>query len=136
MVPALKKRLKISVPTKVGAPAATVPSGKIRLPALPVVEAAPSPSPSQRSTGVRPPPPPPPSQPKAEPIKKEVAFAPKAKPKASPVKKPKPLHPAQANGMSMDDYKGSKSALKKLLANKHARIFAQPVDPVRDNAPK
>lgn len=141
VTPALKKRMKLSAPGKVGTPISGVPPAKIRLPAPSMPpEAAPSPTPSQRNTNVRLPPLPRPSaQPKPDALKKEVAFITpklKHKQKGSPAKKPKPLHPAQANGMSMDDYRASRSALKKTLANKHARIFAQPVDPVRDNAPK
>lgn len=71
--------------------------------------------------------------------KKGVAFvAPKAKVKIKPVdpKREKLLPQAQTGGMSTNDYRASRSALKKIQANKHARLFAQPVDPVRDNAPK
>lgn len=43
---------------------------------------------------------------------------------------------AQTAGMSLNDLRACRNALKKLRANKHALIFNQPVDPVRDNAPR
>ncbi|EAU92262.2 TATA-binding protein associated factor Taf2 [Coprinopsis cinerea okayama7 len=83
-----------------------------------------------------------------EPPKRNVAFVP---PPTTPVattskqKPPKPAKPvstkpvsvpkAQSAGMSIQDYKACKSALKKLKANKHALLFLQPVDPIRDHAP-
>jgi transcription initiation factor TFIID subunit 2 len=132
------KRLKIPLPGKapgVQSPMAT-PSGKIKIPSLPVQpEAVVSPPVSAAATAL-PPPPPSPSKPVGP--KKEVAFAtskPKSKQKVAPPKKAKPIQ-GQSGGMSANDYRASRSALKKLQVNKHARLFAQPVDPVRDNAPK
>ncbi|KAJ7610990.1 hypothetical protein FB45DRAFT_1120970 [Roridomyces roridus] len=91
----------------------------------------------------------------AEPQTKAVTFAvpavpPKAKqqPKAKPPKpngvaihataKPAPPRAApkaQAAGMSVNDLRATRSALKKLQSNKHAKIFLHPVDPLRDHAP-
>lgn len=34
------------------------------------------------------------------------------------------------------DLKASRNALKKIKSNKHAAAFLQPVDPIRDHAPK
>lgn len=51
------------------------------------------------------------------------------------LKKPKPVAQAQAAGMSSTDLTACRNALKKLLANKHAPLFTNPVDPVRDQAP-
>lgn len=51
-------------------------------------------------------------------------------------KKEKALPKAQARGMSAHDYKACRSALKRLTSNKHAALFLQPVDPIRDRAPK
>lgn len=50
----------------------------------------------------------------------------------------KPVHvpKAQSGGMPLNDLKASRNALKKLKANKHAVLFLQPVDPIRDHAPK
>jgi transcription initiation factor TFIID subunit 2 len=50
----------------------------------------------------------------------------------------KPAHvpKSQSGGMSLNDFRASRNALKKLQSNKHARIFLQPVDPIRDHAPK
>lgn len=54
----------------------------------------------------------------------------------APPKKERPLERAQANGMSLTDLKCCRTALKRLKNCKHATIFHQPVDPVRDRAPK
>ena len=62
-----------------------------------------------------------------------------AKLKGRPVKPSiKPAHTpkAQSGGMSLNDLRASRNALKKLKSNKHAALFIQPVDPIRDHAPK
>lgn len=43
---------------------------------------------------------------------------------------------AQSGGMSLNDIRACRAALKKLQAHKKAALFMQPVDPVRDRAPK
>lgn len=50
----------------------------------------------------------------------------------------KPAHvpKAQSGGMHLNDLRASRNALKKLKGNKHAALFIQPVDPIRDHAPK
>ena len=55
-------------------------------------------------------------------------------PKPEPKKKEKQLAKALANGMSTADLKACRVVLKRLNTSKHAFIFAQPVDPVRDKA--
>ena len=66
---------------------------------------------------------------------KVPAKAAKAEKKASkPVSKPGTK--AQASGMSMNDLRGCRSALAKLQTHKKAAMFLQPVDPIRDRAPK
>jgi transcription initiation factor TFIID subunit 2 len=56
---------------------------------------------------------------------------------AKPTFVPKPHVPKpQSGGMSLNDLRASRNALKKLQSNKHCRIFLQPVDPIRDHAPK
>ncbi|KAF8204343.1 hypothetical protein K438DRAFT_1716031 [Mycena galopus ATCC 62051] len=57
---------------------------------------------------------------------------------AKPNGVPKPVHAlkAQAAGMSLNDLRATRSALKKLQGHKHAKIFLYPVDPIRDHAPK
>ena len=141
------KRLKIPVPGKAtgGQSPLVAPFGKIKIPSVPVkpeTVASPPPLPMTFSSPPAPlaptlPAPLPESLKPAVP-KKGVAFAtPKlnSKQKIPPPKKAKPVQ-GQSGGMSANDYRASRSALKKLQANKHARLFAQPVDPVRDNAPK
>jgi len=64
----------------------------------------------------------------------------KAKPKARPptangVKAPQ-IPKAQSSGMSVNDLRACRNALKKLKLNKNALLFMQSVDPVRDHAPK
>lgn len=62
----------------------------------------------------------------------------KGKPKGRPPKSAKAGHTpkAQSGGMSTVDYRASRAALKKLNTNKHAKLFLQPVDPIRDHAPE
>ena len=43
---------------------------------------------------------------------------------------------AQSGGMSLNDLRASRNALKKIKSHKHAGVFNQPVDPIRDHAPK
>jgi transcription initiation factor TFIID subunit 2 len=86
-----------------------------------------------------------PPTPLAEIGKKAVVFAtpevplkaatPKGRP-AKPSTKPAHVSKAQSGGMHLNDLRASRNALKKLKANKHAALFIQPVDPIRDHAPK
>jgi transcription initiation factor TFIID subunit 2 len=43
---------------------------------------------------------------------------------------------AQSGGMASFDLKACRTALQKLKSSKHSNLFMQPVDPVRDRAPK
>lgn len=60
----------------------------------------------------------------------------KAKPKLTTVAKPAHIPKAQTGGMSMNDLRACCNALKKLKVHKSAMLSMQPVDPVRDHAPK
>ena len=51
-------------------------------------------------------------------------------------KKPPPKSKSQSSGMSVYDLGACRNALKKLQTHKRARLFLQPVDPVRDRAPE
>ena len=53
-----------------------------------------------------------------------------------PSTRPAHVSKAQSGGMHLNDLRASRNALKKLKANKHAALFIQPVDPIRDHAPK
>lgn len=55
-------------------------------------------------------------------------------PMANGVKAPQ-VPKAQSGGMSLNDLRACRNALKKLRLHKNAAIFLQPVDPVRDHAP-
>jgi transcription initiation factor TFIID subunit 2 len=86
-----------------------------------------------------------PPTPLAETGKKAVVFATPevplkaAKPQsrsAKPSTKPTHVPKAQSGGMHLNDLRASRNALKKLKVNKHAALFIQPVDPIRDHAPK
>jgi transcription initiation factor TFIID subunit 2 len=119
-----------------GAPAKVPPATattKLKLPGTPTVN-------SPRIPSIHVPP---------EPVKRGVSFAapPAPTPSSQKANKAKPSKPAssskpastpkaQTAGMSVQDYKACKSALKKLKTNKHAALFLQPVDPIRDHAPK
>jgi transcription initiation factor TFIID subunit 2 len=104
-----------TIPSKLKLPGASQPNAVPRTPGTPLMEAA----------------------------KRGVVFATPAppkplKPKGRPPKGHKPSHvpKAQSGGMSLNDLRASRNALKKLQAHKHAAIFMQPVDPIRDHAPK
>ena len=56
--------------------------------------------------------------------------------KASSKKKEKAVPKSQASGMSVQDVKACQAALKRLNSSKFAKIFLQPVDPIRDKAPE
>jgi len=43
---------------------------------------------------------------------------------------------AQSGGMPSFDLKACRTALQKVKSSKHSNLFMQPVDPVRDRAPK
>ena len=64
----------------------------------------------------------------------KAAHSEKEKKPSKPV--PKVVPKAQSSGMSLNDLRGCRNALKKLQTNKKAAVFLQPVDPVRDRAPK
>jgi transcription initiation factor TFIID subunit 2 len=117
-------------PTKLKIPA-TPTAASPRLPPTPV-----APEPPKKSVTFAPPPPPVPVQ--APPPAVVVPPKAKVKPPKAPVvpSKPVAVPKVQTAGMSVHDYRGCKSALKKLRANKHAALFLQPVDPIRDQAPK
>jgi transcription initiation factor TFIID subunit 2 len=57
----------------------------------------------------------------------------KVKPKN---KETKAVPKAQSGGMTSFDLKACRTALQKLKSSKHSKLFLQPVDPVRDRAPK
>ncbi|KAG9313991.1 hypothetical protein JVU11DRAFT_4768 [Chiua virens] len=60
---------------------------------------------------------------------------PKPKPKPVGVTKQPHVPKAQTGGMSVNDLRACRNALKKLKMYKNAALFMQPVDPVRDHAP-
>ncbi|GLB35736.1 putative peptidase family M1 domain [Lyophyllum shimeji] len=114
-------------PTKSPLASFNVPT-KLRLPASPMLDAGPQT----------------PATPRIETTKRNVAFTapppvPKAKVKAAKAPKAvgtiKAAPKAQSGGMTLNDLRASRNALKKLKANKHAFAFNQPVDPIRDHAP-
>ena len=43
---------------------------------------------------------------------------------------------ALSGGMSLNDLRACRNALKKIRPHKHAKLFLEPVDPVRHHAPK
>ncbi|OJA15957.1 TAF2 protein [Rhizopogon vesiculosus] len=61
----------------------------------------------------------------------------KGKPKLKPINGVRAPHlpKAQSAGMSLNDLRACRNALKKLKMHKSAVLFMQPVDPVRDHAP-
>lgn len=76
-------------------------------------------------------------QPPAPP--RTVAFAPPKPPKFKgkpPKEKGAYVPKAQSSGMPVNDLRACRSALQKIKLHKNATLFLQPVDPVRDHAPK
>lgn len=63
-------------------------------------------------------------------------FAVPAVPPKKVVKIQKPVPKTQSGGMSRNDVILCRKSLEKLKARSHAALFLQPVDPVRDGAPK
>ena len=61
---------------------------------------------------------------------------PQRKAAAPEKKKPQNVPKAQTAGMSLNDLRACRNALKKLQTHKRAAVFLQPVDPVRDHAPR
>ena|ERR1700761_1466563 len=55
---------------------------------------------------------------------------------SSKKKKPKEQAKGQSGGMSNNDLRACRNALKRLTAHKSSPLFLQPVDPIRDRAPK
>jgi transcription initiation factor TFIID subunit 2 len=55
---------------------------------------------------------------------------------SKPPAKPSQALKAQSAGMTINDLRACRNALKKLQSNKHAILFNQPVDPIRDSAPR
>jgi transcription initiation factor TFIID subunit 2 len=68
-------------------------------------------------------------------LKKSISLKPLAAPPPSK-KKAKPQPKGQASGMSNHDLQACRRALKRLQTHKHSFIFQQPVDPIRDKAPR
>ncbi|KAI5120798.1 hypothetical protein M0805_002425 [Coniferiporia weirii] len=87
------------------------------LPAIPIPSESPEVSTPKSHAEFKPPPPPIISKP------------------VPPLKKDRPIPKAQTRGMSLSDLKACQTALKRLSSFKHAAIFLQPVDPIRDKAP-
>ena len=133
-MPAVKAPSKIPRVIKSGGPPNKSPHITFNLPTKPKM-----PPPDIVSPKVVPP------APLAEINKKAVVFAaPEIQLKAA-VTKARPAKPstksahvpkAQSGGMHLNDLRASRNALKKLKGNKHAALFIQPVDPIRDHAPK
>ncbi|KAG8219438.1 hypothetical protein J3R82DRAFT_365 [Butyriboletus roseoflavus] len=133
-LPPVKVLAKVQRPVKTGglpqrahaasaAPAPAPPKLKI----MPSAAHAPMPSAATPTAAARSgamPPPPVPTKAK-----------PKPKPKPTGIIKPLHIPKAQTGGMSLNDLRACRNALKKLKLHKNAMLFMQPVDPVRDHAP-
>ncbi|KAJ2935753.1 hypothetical protein H1R20_g1340, partial [Candolleomyces eurysporus] len=140
--PPVKAVVKAPRLVKTGGPPTKVPPApsttKLKLPGTPTISSPRNPSihitpePVKRGVSFAAPPAPAPSAPPVPAPKANKAKPSKpAATSSKPVSMPKP----QTAGMSVQDYKACKSALKKLKTNKHAALFLQPVDPIRDHAP-
>ena len=105
------------------------PSTRLRLPASPVVESktiTASPEPQRRSSIAT----------ASTPVATTKTQKLKGRTPVKPESRQVPVLKAQSGGMSLNDLRACRNALKKLKSNKHALLFNQPVDPIRDHAPK
>ncbi|KAF8727766.1 hypothetical protein AX14_007043, partial [Amanita brunnescens Koide BX004] len=104
------------------------PSTRLRLPASPVVESktiTASPEPQRRSSIAT----------ASTPVATTKTQKLKGRTPVKPESRQVPVLKAQSGGMSLNDLRACRNALKKLKSNKHALLFNQPVDPIRDHAP-
>lgn len=108
------------IPSSVPSKLKIVPSGS--QPRPPVV----NPMTAMPKTGLLPPVPP----------AAKLKLKPKAKLPIMNGTKPPQVSKGQSSGMSLNDLRACRNALKKLKLHKTAMLFMQPVDPVRDHAPK
>ncbi|KAF8140663.1 hypothetical protein EV363DRAFT_1313061 [Boletus edulis] len=130
-LPPVKVLAKVQRPIKTGGPPQrtnAVPAVPVppKLKIMPSAARASTPSavtPTAARSGAMPPPP----------IPAKVKLKPKPKPTG--VIKPPHVPKAQTGGMSVNDLRACRNALKKLKVHKNAMLFMQPVDPVRDHAP-
>ncbi|KAG2155663.1 TATA-binding protein associated factor Taf2 [Suillus clintonianus] len=134
-LPTVKVLPKASRPLKSGGPpprSPAIPSAAPKLKIMPGIAQARGPTTSVTTSAVPTPPAragsmaPPPVPAKAKP---------KPKPKLLNGVRPPHIPKAQSAGMSLNDLRASRNALKKLTMHKSAVLFMQPVDPVRDHAP-
>lgn len=109
-----------NVPTKLRLHASPAPDTIVQTPATPRVE-------TRKNVAFTAPPPPSVLKNKSKPSKLL---------KPTQTTKPSHVSKAQSGGMPLTDLRLCRNALKKLKANKSAFIFNQPVDPIRDHAPK
>lgn len=128
VLPAIKAHPKTQKPAKIGGPPGRSPLVPFAPPKLKLGPRVGSVAESETRTPV------------AEPSTPRISIAtPKPqKAKLKPQKNDKTghIHKAQSSGMSLNDLRACRNALKKLKMFKHATLFLQPVDPVRDHAPK
>lgn len=128
-LPVVKVSVKAQRPLKAGGPLKTPITPVAGTPKFKLL-----PSSSQANMSVKLP-----STPVIERDKKSAVFSvPKVPKKVLPAEKkpPKTIPKAQSGGMSLNDLRACRNALKKLQMHKRAALFLQPVDPVRDRAPK
>ncbi|KAF5352665.1 hypothetical protein D9756_005839 [Leucocoprinus leucothites] len=141
-IPPVKVPIKAPRTVKSGGPPSrnpsiqfNVPAAKVKLPRVPSVDESIASSPVTKKAVTFASPAPLPastSKVKTKPGTKPPSGKLATKLQAKPTQVPR----AQSSGMNLNDLKACRNALKKLQANKHALIFNQPVDPIRDNAPR
>jgi len=146
-IPPVKVPIKPSRPVKTGGPPSrqpsiqlNVPATKVKLPGSPRVlsvnESIVSSPVAKKAVTFAPPIMPTLSSLASKTKTKAGTKPPSSKPLGRPDTKPSQVPRAQSSGMNLNDLKACRNALKKLQANKRALIFNQPVDPIRDNAPR
>lgn len=135
-LPSVKLSTKLQRGLK-SASSGTAPLAPVTVPPrLKLPGSVPLPDPSPRTATPNPLPDPPVRIPVTPSISASRGIQPKVKGRPPKSIKPVQAPKGQSGGMSLNDLRACRNALKKLNANKHARLFLQPVDPIRDQAPK
>jgi transcription initiation factor TFIID subunit 2 len=146
-IPPVKVPAKPTRTTKPGGPPSRHPTVQLNVPAAKTgIPGSPHPTPAEQPLSLpvikkgvllaSPVPPVPPTTTSSKPKMKHNSKLLSSKASNKPLAKPTQTLKAQSAGMTINDLRACRNALKKLQSNRHALLFNQPVDPIRDSAPR